>query len=198
MKERTLSKPVRKLRGQTLVEFTFVGIPLMFVLVSTFEISRGMWIFDTLAYAAKEGVRYAMVHGANCGKNSNACTVVLGPATNTCVSDNNLTSQGVQAINPSIAEVIRCAAKGLDPTKTQVTFTSLAGQVGPCTLETAGGNACAASVWPPTGASDPGDTITIKITTPFYSAIAMFFPGSKPVSFAAGILGAQSSDSIQY
>ncbi len=198
MKGRTPSKSARKRRGQTLVEFTFVGIPLMFVLISTFEISRGMWIYDTLAYAAKQGVRYAIVHGANCGKEGNSCNVVLGPATSTCVSDNNLTAQGVPTINPTVAEVIRCAAKGLDPVHTQVTFTSLVAQTGPCTLETSGPNSCTALTWPEVGASDPGDTITIKITTPFNSAIAMLFPGSKPVSFAAGILGAQSSDTIQY
>ena len=27
--------------GQALVEFTFVGIPIMFVLISVFEVSRG-------------------------------------------------------------------------------------------------------------------------------------------------------------
>ena len=34
--------------GQSLVEFTLVGIPLIFVLISVFEISRGMWMYHTL------------------------------------------------------------------------------------------------------------------------------------------------------
>jgi Flp pilus assembly protein TadG len=176
--------------GQALVEFTFVGIPLIFVLISTFEISRGMWMYQTLAYAVKEGVRYAVVHGANCGTNGNTCQVAMGPATSTCSTDST--------INPTIAEVIRCAGIGLDPTKTKVTFTSLTGTVGPCTLETSGTNACGTATWPPVGGNQINDPITIKITTPFTSAIAMLWPGAKPVSFAAGTLGAQSSDNVQY
>ena len=42
-------------RGGSLIEFTFVGIPLMFVLISIFEASRGMWTYNLLAHAIKEG-----------------------------------------------------------------------------------------------------------------------------------------------
>src|SRR5579871_5563504 len=77
-----------KRSGQSLIEFTLVGIPLIFVLISVFEISRGMWIYHTLAYSVKNGVRYASVHGINCVgsatnsklQNPNNCTVNMGPA----------------------------------------------------------------------------------------------------------------------
>ena len=52
--------------GSSLIEFTLVGIPLIFVLLSTFEMARGMWLYHTLAYAARQGTRYAIVHGVNC------------------------------------------------------------------------------------------------------------------------------------
>ena len=92
--------------GQSLIEFTFVGIPGMFTLIGIFEISRAMWIYSTLNHAAQEGVRYAIVHGEDCGNNGNNCQVNLGPATNNC---NNT--------NSTIAEVIQCAGIGLDPAK---------------------------------------------------------------------------------
>src|SRR4051812_36013396 len=98
--------------GQTLVEFTFVGIPIIFILISIFEVSRGMWIYHTLAYSVKVGIRYASVHGINCvntTRNQNACRVNMGPA--------SAPSAGTQA---SIAYVIRQAAVGLDPKKTTV------------------------------------------------------------------------------
>ena len=41
--------------GSTLIEFTLVGIPLIFVLISTFEMARGMWNYQTLAYAVRAG-----------------------------------------------------------------------------------------------------------------------------------------------
>ena len=62
----------KRQRGQSLIEFTFVGIPVIFTLICIFEISRGMWIYGTLNHAVKEGVRYAIVHGINCSKNTNA------------------------------------------------------------------------------------------------------------------------------
>src|SRR6266853_2478538 len=106
----------RKQRGQSMVEFTFVGIPLLFVLISIFEVSRGMWMYHTMAYAVKVGVRYAIVHGGNCGKNGNTCKVNLGPSSDAT----------------SIAGVIRNAGVGLVPTTTLLTFTSLAGATAAC------------------------------------------------------------------
>jgi Flp pilus assembly protein TadG len=54
-----------KRRGHAVLEFTLIGIPLMFVLISIFEIARGMWVYHTMAYAIKEGTRYTIVRGQN-------------------------------------------------------------------------------------------------------------------------------------
>ena len=173
---------MKKRRGQALIEFTFVGIPIMFVLISVFEVSRGMWVYDTLSYAVKQGVRYAIVHGDNCGKNGNNCKVNLGPATGVC---NNT--------NSTIAEIIRCAGVGLDQDLTKVTFISNQGTLGPYKLSAVPG-----TPWPPANGNSSGNPITIEITTPFNSVITMFWPGANPVSFASGVLPASSSDQIQY
>jgi hypothetical protein len=175
--------------GQSLIEFTFVGIPMMFILVSIFEISRGMWMYHTMAYSVKQGVRYALTHGSNCGlPSTNTCQVKMGPATGTC-----------NTANMTIADMIRCAGVGLDPVKTLVTFTSGTGSSSPCTLDVTGGtNPCPATIWPPIGFNNVGDPISIKITTPFNSMIALFWPGAKPVAFGSATLGASSSDRIQF
>jgi hypothetical protein len=175
--------------GQSLVEFTLVGIPLIFVLISVFEISRGMWMYHTLAYSVKVGVRYASVHGVNCTNNGNTCSVNMGPVAETCTG------------NPSIADVIRCAAIGLDPTKTQIsffTFTLNGAKTPPVSCTLAKGS-CPATQFPPAGANQPGvNRIEIDISTPFTSALAMLWPGAKPVSFASGTLGATSADGVQF
>jgi TadE-like protein len=168
--------------GQSLIEFTFVGIPVMFTLICIFEISRGMWIYGTLNHAVKEGVRYAIVHGQNCGINGNSCLVNLGPAANKC---NNT--------NSTIAEVIQCAGIGLDPANTQVRFTSALGPTPWYPL-----NTVPATQWPPPNGNLAGEAITIDLQTPFNTALAMFWPGSSPVRFGSGILPASSSDLIQY
>jgi len=176
-------------RGQSLVEFTLVGIPLIFVLISIFEISRGMWIYQTLAYSVKAGVRYASVHGVNCTNNGNNCAVNMGPVASTCSG------------NPSIADVIRCAALGLDPATTTLkfyTFTIGGAKTlqGSCTLAT---GSCPATQFPPPGANLPGaNRIEIDISTPFNSALAMLWPGAKAVSFTRGTFGATSADGVQF
>lgn len=59
-------------RGQGLVEFALV-IPLfMFILVAIVDIGRVVWANDSLANAAREAARYAIVHG---GSASTACPV---------------------------------------------------------------------------------------------------------------------------
>ena len=179
----------RKRLGQTLVEFTFVGIPIIFTLISIFEVSRGMWIYHTLAYSAKVGVRYASVHGINClsaTNNPNSCTVNMGP----------VAAPSAGAL-PSIAYVIREAAVGLDPAKTTLTFIDASGTPFTCTLAN---GSCAGSSWPTAdGTSNAvGQPIRIDITTPFNSAIAMLWPGAKVVRFASGTLGATSQDYVQF
>jgi hypothetical protein len=61
--------------GSAMVEFALIGIPLMFTLLITFELSRAMWAYHTVAYAVKEGVRFAVVHGNNCATVPNNCLV---------------------------------------------------------------------------------------------------------------------------
>jgi len=163
---------------------TLVGIPIIFILISIFEMSRGMWIYDTAAHAAREGVRFAIVHGFNC--------VPTAPVTNDC---------GTGTPKPytiaGVAQVIQNAGVGLDPATTTVTFTapSPGGAAVTCTL-----TACAAitSTWPPAGQNAVGTIIQIDISTPFNSALAMFWPGAGKVSFSAVNLGATSMDAIQF
>lgn len=183
-------------RGQSLIEFTFVGIPMIFLLVSIFEISRGMWIYHTLAYSVKVGVRYASVHGFNCSPASglptlNTCQVKMGPASGNAADCNYAVNP--PATPPTIATVIWCAAVGADPNKTTLTFTDLSGTSAPCSLL-----ACPGNTWPTNSGYQIGSPISIQIITPFTSMIAMFWPGSQPISFSATKLPASSWDTVKF
>ena len=57
---------MRRRKGSVTVEFAMVGIPLIFALISTVEMARGMWIYQTQAYAVNAGARYVVVHGVDC------------------------------------------------------------------------------------------------------------------------------------
>lgn len=50
-------------RGATLVEFSLFFIVFLMVTVGIMEFGRAVWTYTTLAHAARQGARYAMVHG---------------------------------------------------------------------------------------------------------------------------------------
>jgi Flp pilus assembly protein TadG len=175
----------RRVRGATTVEMTLVGIPIIFILISVFEMSRGMWQYHTLAYALKEGVRYSTVHGANCVTKepfNNSCTVTVS----------------------QVAQVIQNAGIGLDLSATVLTFISGGNTDATCSLNgTASDNppgcqqgAFAALTWPVV--NNPTSLVQIKAKMAFPSALAMFWPGAGSMSFAVAYFNADSADRIQY
>ncbi len=54
-------------RGQAAVEFALVVVFLVVLLVSILEMTMFIYTYAALTNAAKEGVRYAIVHGASAG-----------------------------------------------------------------------------------------------------------------------------------
>ncbi len=57
----------REERGQTIVEFALM-LPVFLLLVTgLFDVARAVWQENTLAYAAREGTRYAIVRGSGAG-----------------------------------------------------------------------------------------------------------------------------------
>jgi|CZKS01.1.fsa_nt_gi hypothetical protein len=158
-------------RGNATIEFTLVGIPLVFVLISTIEMARGMWIYHTLAYAVKEGTRYVVARGQNnpTGQNNPAPT------------------------NQSICNAIAQAGTGLLPEDLTLTFHSATAKDTTCTCSSTGSGSTSTSGWPPCQANpwppgdnlsvidnQPGQTISITGFYPFVSAISMFWPGAGP------------------
>lgn len=164
--------------GSTLVEFTLVGIPIIFVLISTFEMARGMWIYHSLAYSVKEATRYASVHGATCTTSPNICGVTIG----------------------NIATVLKKAGPALIPGQTTVTFKDSSGATTTGLLSALISNGTA---WPPSspaGTNAIGQSVTITAKYPFRSVISMFWPGTGPAIGPLGLIWfpAQSTDRIQF
>jgi Flp pilus assembly protein TadG len=54
-----------KPRGQALVEFALVIPIFILLMVALFDFGRVIWVNDTLATAAREAARYAIVHGGS-------------------------------------------------------------------------------------------------------------------------------------
>ena len=146
--------------GNSVLEFTLVGIPMIFLLISSFEMSRGMWIYHTLANSVKVGARYASVHGQLCATSPKTCTVTAA----------------------QVAAQVQNGGIGLDPKQLSLTFTTQGVAPVSCVLS----NCLSKS----SGCPDPagysiGNTFEIDATYPFTSMISMFWPGS----FSLGTMG---------
>jgi Flp pilus assembly protein TadG len=171
-------------RGNTVIEFTLVGIPIIFVLISVFEISRGMWHYHTLAYASREVARALIVRGINSGTTPNCCRAT------------------VDELSRKFAD----SAVGLvaDPAHTaSLTFRVLDG-----TADMTAPKVCApltscygdTSLWPPNdNLAATGMNVEVVAQFPFRSAIAIFWPGAgRPMGFPTFVLTASSRERIQF
>ena len=49
--------------GQSLIEFALILPVVLLIITGLFDVARATWQENTLAYAAREGTRYAIVHG---------------------------------------------------------------------------------------------------------------------------------------
>ncbi len=61
-KENVLGRNPR--RGATMVEFALFFMLFLVVAVALMELGRGVWTYTTVAHAARQGARYAQVHGS--------------------------------------------------------------------------------------------------------------------------------------
>ncbi|MFA6562333.1 MAG: TadE family protein [Verrucomicrobiia bacterium] len=61
--------------GQTLVEFCICALLFMMLVFGVVDLARGVFAYNSIAHCAREGVRYAVVHGAD-------SAAPVGPAAN--------------------------------------------------------------------------------------------------------------------
>lgn len=54
---------LRGQRGSAIVEFAVTLMPVLILTLGMCDFGRGVWSYNTLSYAAREGARYAIVHG---------------------------------------------------------------------------------------------------------------------------------------
>jgi Flp pilus assembly protein TadG len=166
---------MRRQRGAVTLEFTLVGIPLIFALISIVEMARGMWIYHAQEYAVNAGARYIVVHGSGCSVSGNSCTVTVG----------------------NIATTIANAGIGLVPSQWNVTLYSASGTNNQ-TCNPLSSCLSSSTVWPPSPDNSEGVGVAVKGSYPFQSALAMFFPGTKPTQFGTFNLPAYAQHLIQF
>lgn len=162
-------------RGASVIEFTLIGIPLIFVLISIFELSRAMWLYNTAAHAIREGSRFAAAHGNNCALLPNGCASTLQQISQ------RMLEQGA-GLNPVDVQNLTFHSKGANPTATPpLTYTCATLQA--CLSDTRPWPAITA---PAIQVSDlnplgqRGNYIEIRARYPFRTAIALLWPAAAP------------------
>ena len=142
--------------GNVALEFTLVGIPLMFVLISIINVSFTMMTMHTMQEGVEQGARFVIGRGAGCAAHSNSCTTTIG----------------------TISDAMRLFDAGVDPRVLRVTLTTASGSSVSCNpLASCHGNS---TPWPPAanGDNQPGKDILISADYPCVSIIGMFWPGA--------------------
>jgi Flp pilus assembly protein TadG len=105
--------------GQAIVEFALTLTLLMLLMFAILELSIFIYTYSVLANAAKEGVRYAIVHGANNGSpsgpptgsaSSPPCTVSSSNVTNVVNQTKNFA--GFSMLSTANVNVFVCYLDG--------------------------------------------------------------------------------------
>ena len=70
---------MRSDRGQALLELALAVPLVLMVCIGTFDTARAVWQLNALGYAAREGARYAIAHGAASDDPVGPAAVTDGP-----------------------------------------------------------------------------------------------------------------------
>ncbi len=99
-------------RGQSLVEFALLMPIMLLIITGLFDVARAVWEENTLAYSAREGTRFAIVHGS-AGKGPLPDGTVSGAADPTDVND---------PVIAYVKTVVKAAAIGVPNVTVTVTY----------------------------------------------------------------------------
>jgi len=117
-------------RGQSLVEFALLMPIMLLIITGLFDVARAVWEENTLAYSAREGTRFAIVHGS-AGKGPLPDGTVSGAADPTDVND---------PVIAYVKTVVKTAAIGVPNVTVTVTYPDTHVGTGPAPVKCADRN----------------------------------------------------------
>jgi len=160
-------------RGSTLIEFSLMAMPTLFMSITIVECSIGMWEFSSMSNALAVAARYAASHGATCSQNGNSCAVTLG----------------------NVANVIANTAPALNPAKLNVTLTTASGAT---TCNPLSSCQTSTATFPSGTDGAVGNDITISATYKITNPLPMYWPPREDSDVSSHTLGAISRQRIQF
>jgi Flp pilus assembly protein TadG len=162
-----------KRRGTALIEFMLIGIPVIFVSISTVEASIAMWQFHSMMYADETAARYAAMHGKGCTQNGNTCTITVG----------------------TVATIVANQAPSLDTSKLNLKLTTSSGSTTCNPISTCLSNS---TQFPTNTDNAVGNDVKLVATYPVTNPVALFWPGSNALAGGSFTLGATTRQRIVF
>lgn len=143
-------------RGQALVEFALIFPIFILLLVSIFDLGHVVWANDSLATAAREAARFAVVHG---GSNTSTCPQGPLPAT----YGGTINSAAQCGFTPSSLSPLVVSRQGVKDAATRW----LNGGTGTVTISVCYGQviSCANDVDAPGATNADGTKVTVTVTS---------------------------------
>jgi Flp pilus assembly protein TadG len=152
-----------KERGSQTLEFTLIGLPLIFLLFSIIHMCFAMMTFHTMQEAVEQGARFVATRGSTCASGSNTCNVTV----------------------QQIADVVATSSPGIAASNLKLTLTTNSGtsvvcdKINTCTSSCSSGcSGNKGNKWPDptTTDSNPGKDIIISAdVTSLPSPMYMFW-----------------------
>ncbi|HEX4749080.1 MAG TPA: TadE/TadG family type IV pilus assembly protein [Bryobacteraceae bacterium] len=146
-------------RGSAMLEFLFVGIMLMMLLLIILEMCIALWSYNTLAVAVQDGALYASTKGQGCTYTGNSCRVTVS----------------------SITQDILAAGVGINPSQLNLTFHSSASAYYADINCTASNCLSNATVWPPAKVTSGATVIYGDMPSISYIEITATYPSPVPI-----------------
>ena len=170
---RTQSNRAKRRRGSLMLEFALVGVPTIFLTVSSVETALAMWQYHTLEECAAAGARSVITHGADCAA---TCTVTVG----------------------NVITKVVTAGVGLDSSKLTVKLVSASTSPTGTTYFPASSYLSNATTFPPAADAVVGDDITVTVSYQVTNPFVMYWPGAGKMLGSAYTLGATSRQRILF
>jgi Flp pilus assembly protein TadG len=155
-----------KERGNQTLEFTLIGLPLVFMLFSIANMCFAMLTLHTMQEAVEQGARYVVTRGSTCSSGTNTCTATVQQIAGTIANS----AAGISPSNLNVSLIPATAGN-------TVTCNPLSSCLASCP---SGCNASRTNVFPGSASSDnsPGKEIVVSADCSVASPIFMYWPGS--------------------
>lgn len=174
-------------RGNANVEFALCAIFMVFLLISIFDMARGLWIQHTLTEAVRDAARFAIVRGAGYVYPPDGGPLAGQPLPGGTLKD--------------VRKVAIEEAVGLVPSQMELIFdiSGDSGLVKRVTCNPADTLACTnGNLDDPWPAVSPGLEVAVTAHYPYNSMVVMYFPGGKGINFGKYVLGSTARERIVF